>query len=216
MATERCSLCSKSAERAALVRCSDARCPLARTPQRASPKVLFGMGLAGLAGVAAIFGVASLANGKSTERAAPAQAAVAASVHGTGDASYATVDAGNRSAAAWLTKLFAAPRPERPEFAAADEPDSGVSDPRAATRVQSFGCAGVLSTSRSLVCTRWDLATADYNLMLSYKAALAHARNPRALRRARAAWLKQLDALGGDATQILRHIEAFQRMIATA
>jgi len=95
-------------------------------------------------------------------------------------------------------------------------PDPNRRDPQAATRVQSFTCEGTLPASRSLMCTRWDLATADYNLALSYKTALAHARNPRALRRARTAWLRQLDRLGGDAKQILRHIDAFQRTIAAA
>jgi hypothetical protein len=177
---------------------------------------MVGMALAGLAGVAAIYAVGPFGTETPTQSASLEQVSATTSAGNAGAPSHPIAALGDSSAVSWLAKLFDVPKPPQAETAAPDMPDSGVPDPRAATRVQSFSCDGSLSASRSLVCTRWDLATADYNLSLSYKTALMHARNPRALRRARAAWLQQLDALRGDAKQILRHIEAFQRTIAAA
>ena len=216
MASDRCSLCNKSAERAALVRCSDARCPLARTPQRVSIKTLVGMGVAGLLAVAAVGGIGMLANGSTADGAASAaEPAATAATANASEPLHATAQTDDGSSFAWLATLFEAPKPAAVEIPV-DIPDPGRPDPRAGTRVQSFSCDGALTASRSLMCTRWDLATADYNLALSYKNALVHARNPRALRRARALWLQQLDALGSDAVRIQKHIEAFQRTITTA
>ncbi len=174
------------------------------------------MALAGLAGVAAIYVVGPFGTGTPTKGASLEQVSVSASGGNASEPPYQIAASEDRPALAWLVKFFDVPKPPQAETAGPGVPDSGVPDPRAATRVQSFSCDGALSASRSLVCTRWDLATADYNLSLSYKTALMHARNPRALRRARAVWLQQLDALRGDAKQILLHIEAFQRTIATA
>ncbi len=216
MTSDRCSLCNKSAERAALVRCSDARCPLAKTPQRVSIKTLVGMGVAGLIAVAAVGGIGLLATGGTANGAASAaEASVASTTSNASEPLNTPVQTGGGSAFAWLATLFDAPKPAAVETPV-DVPDPGTPDPRAATRVQSFSCDGALTASRLLMCTRWDLATADYNLALSYKNALVHARNPRALRRARALWLQQLDALGGDAARIQKHIEAFQRTITAA
>lgn len=216
MNKERCSLCNKSVERAALVRCSDARCPLAKPPQKVSIKTLVGMGVAALLSVAALASVGLLTTHDAADGpASPAEAAAAATTQNASAPQSATVQTGGGSTLAWLAKLFDAPKPDRPEVVV-QQPDPVTPDPRAATRIQSFSCDGPLTPSRALMCTRWDLATADYNLSLAYKNALAHARNPRALRRARALWLKQLDALGKDAVRIQRHIESFQRTLAAA
>lgn len=216
MTTERCSLCNKSAERAALVRCSDARCPLAKTPHGVSVKTMVGMGVAALTAIAAVGGIGMLATrSAASNTSASAEASVTATTSNASEPVSASAQTGDRSAFAWLGALFSAPRPTVVETAV-DVPDPSIPDPRAGTRVQSFSCDGALNASRSLMCTRWDLATADYNLALSYKNALAHARNPRALRKARAVWLRQLDFLGGNAERIQKHIEAFQRTITAA
>lgn len=84
-------------------------------------------------------------------------------------------------------------------------------DPRAATRVQSFSCDGRMSASRALICTRWPLAIADYNISLLYKDALGRSANPAALARARRAWLARLDKQGVDADAILALYEQWRK-----
>ncbi|WP_404366474.1 hypothetical protein AB5I39_10930 [Sphingomonas sp. MMS24-J45] len=219
MTSERCSLCNKSAERAALVRCSDARCPLAKPPQRVSVKTLVAMGVAALVAIAAVAGISMMTvedsadgNTLAVEDATDAPGTTPTPRNPL----HAAVQTGDRSAFAWLAELFDAPKAAPQEVVATEMLNPGTPDPRAASRVQSFPCEGALTPSRSLMCTRWDLATADYNLSLQYKNALVHSRNPRALRKARAVWLQQLDALGGDAVRIQKHIDSFQRTIATS
>ena len=216
MIPERCSLCHKSVERAALVGCHEVRCPLARTPQRVSLKTSVGIALAGMAAFAGLFVVGSLATRTSAADTPKPVRSIAAKPGKVEDAPRPVAQSNDRSVVAWLMSVFETPKPPEPESVQVALPDQTRPDLRAATRVQSFSCTGELPASRALMCTRWDLATADYNLALSYKSALAHARNPRALRRARAAWLKELDRLDGDAKKVLLHIEAFQHRIAAA
>ena len=84
-------------------------------------------------------------------------------------------------------------------------------DPRAAARVQSFSCAGPVSPSRMLICTNWDLATADYNLSIAYQAAVKDSRTPEVLRRSQALWLAKVDKLGANTDELL---EAYQQRYA--
>lgn len=103
--------------------------------------------------------------------------------------------------------MAAAPDSVSPAF------DPTAPDPRAAMRVRSFACEGALSPGRALICSRMDLATADYNLNLVYAATLERSRDPRAIRRARAQWLAALDRLEADPRRILDHFEAFRRSL---
>lgn len=82
--------------------------------------------------------------------------------------------------------------------------DQEAADPRAAQLVQSFSCSGKLAASRSWICSHWSLATQDYNLSLQYRSALIRSSNPRALEKARAAWLGKLNALGANTPAIMK------------
>ena len=104
--------------------------------------------------------------------------------------------------------LFRKPKVEEPE--ALPVRPSGP-DPRAATRVQSFSCAGPMSPSRMLICTNWNLATADYNLSIAYQAAVKDSRTPEALRRSQVLWLAKVDKLGANTDALL---EAYQQRYA--
>lgn len=212
MTQERCGLCNKSLERAALVRCHDVRCPLAQSRPRTSLKTMAGMGFVGIAMLAAILVLASPGRHARAEAATASQSTASRFEAATAQRA---PELGGSAAGRWIASMFTSPKP-KPDMALPPAPDPALPDFRAATRVQSFRCDTALSPSRALVCTHWDLATADYNLGLSYQSALARSRDPRSLRRAHLLWLRQLDRLGGDVDKILRHIEAFRRIVASA
>lgn len=89
-------------------------------------------------------------------------------------------------------------------------------DPAAATRVQSFDCAGSVSISRMLVCTHWEFATIDYNLQISYRSVLENAGDTAALRKSQREWLAALDKLGNNPGAVFAHYETRLRDLSSA
>ncbi len=114
----------------------------------------------------------------------------------------------------WAGGLFSSGKGAGADSASAQQSmDSGVPDPRAATRVQTFSCSGSLTASRSLICTNWDLATTDYNVALTYSSALARSHRPDALRRAHDQWLAGLDTLGNDVEKLREYYRKWQERL---
>lgn len=113
----------------------------------------------------------------------------------------------------WLDWLWKGNKPVVVTGDALAQP-TDAPDPRAASRVQSFPCDGQSSPGRAMICTHWPLAIADYNVALLYQDALSRSADPRALVRARRAWLARLDKQGVDAASILKLYDEWRAELA--
>lgn len=212
MAQVECDYCKRDISKPSLVRCSSERCPLKASRGGSVRGVMVGIGGVGLIGAFLFVGGAWLLS--------PAPPRGASEVRAHGETAAASSEPRTRamelsgSIRNW-GGLFGGGRDDAHEMpAAATAPDAGLPDPRAASRVQTFSCAGNLSASRALICTNWDLATTDYNLALTYNAVLARSHRPEALRRAHDAFLQGLDTVGNDANKLRDYYRAWQEELA--
>jgi hypothetical protein len=210
MARPECDYCKRDISKPSLVRCSSQRCPLKASRGAAVRGVMVGIGGIGLLGAFGVIGAVWLF-------------APSSKPHGAGEAHAETVASNEPRTNAmelggnirnWGGGLFSGGKGNTQETpVAATHTDSGLPDPRAASRVQTFSCSGSLSASRSLICTNWDLATTDYNLALTYNAVLARSHRPEALRRAHDAFLTGLDTVGNDANKLRDYYRAWQEQL---
>ena len=210
MARPECDYCKRDISKPSLVRCSSQRCPLKASRGAALRGVMAGIGGIGLLVVFGVVGAVWLFSPSSKP-------------HGAGEPQHVEeASSGPRTNAMelsgnirnWGGGLFGSGHGERQETpVVAAQTDSGLPDPRAASRVQTFSCSGSLSASRSLICTNWDLATTDYNLALTYNATLTRSRHPDALRRAHDAFLEGLDTIGTDADKLRDYYRAWQEKL---
>lgn len=177
-----------------MTRCSDVRCPLQHGESATRGAILARIG-GGM-----VIAVLAVALGSWAFAPGTAGQADGNSDTGGGFSSARPVESGDN----WFARIFGA-KPKEVARGPADPMFSSAPDPRAGQRVQSFDCNSVGNVARQLVCTRWDLATADYNLTLAYRSALEKSDRPAALRRAYAEWLRELDRLGDNREAILAH-----------
>jgi hypothetical protein len=210
MARPECDYCKRDISKPSLVRCSSQRCPLKASRGAALRGVMVGIGGLGLLAAFGVVGALWLFSPSSKP-------------HGAGEPQAEAASSGPRTNAMelsgtvrnWGGGLFGGGHGGTQETpVAATQADSGLPDPRAASRVQTFSCSGSLSASRSLICTNWDLATTDYNLALTYNAVLARSHRPDALRRAHDAFLEGLDTVGNDANKLREYYRAWQEQLA--
>jgi hypothetical protein len=208
MGPNRCKVCARDVGRAALVRCTESRCPL-KTERTSSFRSAMNIGFMGALIAVPLLIVVVLVL---THHQSKTEAYVA-----SGDSSSASSapPATSGSGFAWVSGLFAG-KDAQPVDNAPPEPAIGAPDPQASTRVQTFSCGGALSASRASICTHWELATADYNLSLLYNSALAHSAHAPELRRDHASFLKALDQLDGNPERILALYQAWQARLAAA
>lgn len=211
MAESACPRCDRDTNKAALVRCRDSACPLKATPDRASPVKVAGA-LAGGAAVIAV--VLFLASGATQQpKHPPKPTATLSSQSATATASDTVPGSANAGSVGWLDWLFKA---KQSVVIASDAglPTDDAPDPRAASRVQSFSCEGRSSRGRALICTHWSLAITDYNVALLYQEALSRSANPRALARARRAWIARIDKHGTDTDTIQSLYEEWRAQLS--
>ena len=209
MARPECDYCKRDISKPSLVRCSSQRCPLKASRGAALRGVMAGIGGLGLLAAFGAVGALWLFSPSSKPHGAGEPLAEAASSCPRTNAMELSGTVRN-----WGGGLFRSGHGESQEIpVAANQPDAGLPDPRAASRVQTFSCSGTLSASRSLICTNWDLATTDYNLALTYNAVLTRSRHPDALRRAHDAFLAGLDTVGNDAAKLREYYRLWQEQL---
>jgi hypothetical protein len=207
MGPNRCKVCARDVDRAALVRCTESRCPL-KTERSSSVRGAMGVGVMGALIAVPVLIVVALV----LTHHQKADTYVASS---DSSAPSSTPSATSGSSFAWIGSLFAG-KDAPPVDTSPIQPAIGPADPQASTRVQTFSCGGALSASRASICTHWELATADYNLSLLYNSALAHSPRAPELRRDHASFLKALDQLNGNPERILALYQAWQARLAAA
>lgn len=202
MAQTACPRCKKDLARMRMLRCSDVRCPLQSGESATRGAVLWRVAGGMMFAVLLVgIGFSFLAPGS-----------VGREPDANGFAS-----ARPQSGDSWLERTFGKAQPvSAPAPQAADPMQSERPDPRAGQRVQSFDCSATTTISRQLVCTRWDLATADYNLTIAYRAALEASPRPAELRKAYREWLRELDRLGDDADAVRAHYEKLSALLTRA
>jgi len=210
MAGSKCTLCKRDLQRATLSRCRERRCPARPSNRRGSASIWIG-GAIGLLILGSIV-IGSWLLAGSGRRSAGTEEAETAAAAGAGAPARAGGSAG-ASVKHWFEKLVAAPSPT-PAAPPAQPEESSLPDPRAGTRVITFSCNGVLSPSRSRICTDWTLATVDYNLSLFYRSVLARSRKPEAVRRINAARLARLDHVGTDSDVLLKYYADWREELA--
>lgn len=186
MTEQQCQICSRDISKPSLVRCQAAACPLNKPKPPASRQTLLGIVGLGLGIAGSIAAASWLFATPGASRTSVASQFTRSNVNN------------------WIDGLW---RPKAPEYNA-NVPQNDRSDWGAATRVETFSCEGRLSAARSVICTHWDLATADYNLALVYRHALGTARDPAALRAEQDRWLSRLDSLDATPESVMAHYRA--------
>jgi hypothetical protein len=205
MAKGSCKLCKQDISEVTLIRCRDTACPLLTKSTDGSGVSTVGvLAIGSIALCAVVFGWRMAGPAPAAMPTSPATATVAVTTGG------APAEAKKNGWSERFAALFAPPKHEQAEDPAPDALPEGP-DPQAATRVQTFSCDGKTSPARALICTDWTLATVDYNLSLAYTQALSHSRQPKAIRKAQAAWQARIDTLGPDSKAVL---EAYQQRYA--
>ncbi|MBY0518825.1 MAG: hypothetical protein K2P79_00170 [Sphingomonas sp.] len=183
MTAKKCQICSRDISKPSLVRCQATACPLNKEKTSASRSTLMGMLGLGLGLFAVIADIGWLLAPTSMRNSvAPTQ--------------MTRTNVNN-----WLDGLW---RPRVPD-AGVNQHQGNGSDWSAATRVETFSCSGRLSAARSVICSHWELATADYNLALVYRHALGKVRDPATLRAQQDRWLSRLDSLDATPESVMAH-----------
>lgn len=186
MTKQQCHICSRDISKPSLVRCQATACPLNKPKPPASRQTLMGIVGLGLGIVGAITAASWLFSAPGASRANVASQFSRSNVNN------------------WIDGLW---RPKAPDFNP-NVPQGNGADWGAASRVETFSCDGRLSAARSVICTHWELATADYNLALVYRHALSTARDPSALRAQQDRWLARLDSVDATPESVMEHYRA--------
>ncbi len=201
MTQKSCHTCNRDISKPSLVRCREDNCPLKSIPEHSSRGLLAGLGGFGALVILAIGGYSFISSPTDTSTSISSDTP---SVE-IGDPGRNLGSQSNSSGKSWFSSIFSSSSGNQNDDLGSGVPKITLPDPRAASRVSTFSCAGSLSAARSLVCTNWDLAITDYNLSLLYTSALGQSRNPSSMRAAQAVWRRKLDQLGRDPALIQNH-----------